>query len=138
MGCGSAANLLLPVGGTGDRWMEGGAVDSGVVEQWSGRVAEHDDVVTGFLVIIIVWGWVVLNHLHWLSRMEASCFHSAQAPGIRHNQQMFSLRQELSACLKWWTNPTSPNLDIGPWISNCWMSSLTELVPCLRLESFCH
>src|SRR5258707_4791050 len=25
---------------------------------------------------------------------------------------MFSLRWELSACSKWWTSPTSPNLDI--------------------------
>src|SRR5258708_23429934 len=51
---------------------------------------------------------------------------------------MFSLRWELSACLKWWTSPTSPNLDVGPWISNCWMSLSMELVPCHRLESFCH
>src|SRR5260221_8474400 len=32
----------------------------------------------------------------------------------------------------------SPNLDIGPWTSNCWMSLLTELVPCCSMESFCH
>src|SRR6266436_410977 len=51
---------------------------------------------------------------------------------------MLSLKQELSTCSKWWTSPTSPNLDIGPWTSNCWMSSLTELVPCHRVESFCH
>ncbi len=51
---------------------------------------------------------------------------------------MSSLRWELSTCSKWWTSPTSPNLDIGPWILNCWMSSLTGLVPCCRLESFCH
>src|SRR5258707_12595690 len=51
---------------------------------------------------------------------------------------MLSLKQELSACSKWWTSPTSPNLDVGPWTSNCWMSSLTELVPCCRVESFCH
>ncbi len=31
----------------------------------------------------------------------------------------------------------SPNLDIGPWILNCWMSLSMELVPCHRLESFC-
>ena len=43
MGCGSVANLLLPVGGAGDGWMEGGA-------------AEHDEVVKGFLVAVIVWG----------------------------------------------------------------------------------
>src|SRR6266446_3543931 len=28
---------------------------------------------------------------------------------------MLSLKQELSACSKWWTSPMSPNLDIGPW-----------------------
>src|SRR5258708_3029844 len=33
---------------------------------------------------------------------------------------------------------TSPNLDVGPWTLNCWMSSLMELAPCHRLESFCH
>src|SRR5258708_18588419 len=31
----------------------------------------------------------------------------------------------------------SPSLDMGPWISNCWMSLSTELVPCHRPESFC-
>src|SRR5260221_13003867 len=51
---------------------------------------------------------------------------------------MLSLRQELSACLKWWTNPTSPNLDVGPWTLNCWMSSSMELAPCHSMESFCH
>src|SRR5260221_4706822 len=51
---------------------------------------------------------------------------------------MLSLKWELSACLKWWTSPMSPNLDVGPWTSNCWMSSLMELVPCCRVESFCH
>src|SRR5258706_10491226 len=51
---------------------------------------------------------------------------------------MLSLKQELSTWLKWWTSPTSPNLDMGPWTSNCWMSSSTELVPCHRVESFCH
>src|SRR5258707_10613272 len=51
---------------------------------------------------------------------------------------MLSLKQELSACLKWWTSPTSPNLDVGPWTSNCWMSSSTELAPCCRVESFCQ
>src|SRR5258707_4003924 len=51
---------------------------------------------------------------------------------------MLSLKQELSACSKWWTSPTSPNLDVGPWTSNCWMSLLTELAPCHKVESFCH
>src|SRR5258707_15048970 len=51
---------------------------------------------------------------------------------------MLSLRQELSTCLKWWTNPTPPNLNVGPWTSNCWMSSSTELAPCCSMESFCH
>src|SRR5258707_1626549 len=51
---------------------------------------------------------------------------------------MLSLRWELSTCLKWWTNLTSPNLNIGPWTSNCWMSLSTELVPCCSVESFCH
>src|SRR5258707_9295605 len=51
---------------------------------------------------------------------------------------MLSLRWELSACLKWWTNPMSPNLDVGPWTLNCWMSSSTELAPCHSMESFCH
>ncbi len=32
----------------------------------------------------------------------------------------------------------SPNLDVGPWTLNCWMSSSTELVPCCKVESFCH
>src|SRR5258707_4538878 len=50
---------------------------------------------------------------------------------------MLSLRQELSTCSKWWTNPTSPNLNVGPWTLNCWMSSSTELVPCHSVESFC-
>src|SRR5258708_21837915 len=50
---------------------------------------------------------------------------------------MLSLRWELSTCLKWWTNPTSPNLGIGPWTLNCWMGLLTELVPCHSMESFC-
>src|SRR6266481_4408563 len=51
---------------------------------------------------------------------------------------MLSLKQELSACSKWWTSPMSPNLDVGPWTSNCWMSLLTELAPCHKVESFCH
>src|SRR5258708_4279847 len=50
---------------------------------------------------------------------------------------MLSLKQELSTCLKWWTSPTSPNLDVGLWTSNCWMSSSMELAPCCRVESFC-
>src|SRR6266436_8552237 len=50
---------------------------------------------------------------------------------------MLSLKWELSACSKWWTSPTSPNLDVGLWTLNCWMSSLMELVPCHRVESFC-
>src|SRR5258708_1592394 len=50
---------------------------------------------------------------------------------------MLSLRQELSACSKWWTNLTSPNLDIGPWTLNCWMSLSTDLAPCHSVESFC-
>ena len=73
MGCGSAADLLLPVGGAGDGWMEGGA-------------AEHDEVATGFFITVVIWGQVALNHLHWLSRMEASHFHSAQVLGIGCNQ----------------------------------------------------
>src|SRR6266404_3899357 len=51
---------------------------------------------------------------------------------------MLSLKQELSACSKWWTSPMSPNLDVGPWTSNCWMSLLMELAPCHKVESFCH
>src|SRR5260221_9529060 len=51
---------------------------------------------------------------------------------------MLSLKWELSACLKWWTSPMSPNLDMGLWTLNCWMSSSTELAPCHRVESFCH
>src|SRR5258705_2061308 len=51
---------------------------------------------------------------------------------------MLSLKWELSTCSKWWTSLMSPNLDIGLWTLNCWMSSLTELVPCHRVESFCH
>src|SRR5258708_39227370 len=51
---------------------------------------------------------------------------------------MLSVRWELSPCLKWWTNLMSPNLDVGTWTSNCWMSSSTELVPCHSVESFCH
>ena len=77
MGCGSVANLLPPVGGAGDGWMEGGAEE--------GRAVGHDEVATGFFVVI-VWGWVVLNHLHWLLRMEALHFHSAQVLGIGHSQ----------------------------------------------------
>src|SRR6266436_6060999 len=50
---------------------------------------------------------------------------------------MFSLRWELSTCSKWWTSPMSPNLDVGPWILNCWMSLSMELAPCCRVESFC-
>jgi len=72
------ADLLLPIGGAGDGWMEGG------VEE--GRAVEHDEVVAGFLVAIVIWGQVALNHLHWLSRMEASHFHSAQVLGIGCNQ----------------------------------------------------
>src|SRR5258708_6924156 len=51
---------------------------------------------------------------------------------------MLSLRWELSTCLKWWTSPMSPNLDIGTWTLNCWMSLLMELAPCCSVESFCH
>src|SRR5258705_2272600 len=51
---------------------------------------------------------------------------------------MLSLKWELSTCSKWWTSLMSPNLDIGLWTLNCWMSSLTELVPCHRVERFCH
>src|SRR5258707_3712926 len=51
---------------------------------------------------------------------------------------MLSLKWELSTCLKWWTSPTSPNLDVDPWTLNCWMSLLMELVPCHKVESFCH
>src|SRR5258705_12615365 len=50
---------------------------------------------------------------------------------------MLSLKQELSTCLKWWTSLMSPNLDVGPWTLNCWMSSSMELAPCHRVESFC-
>src|SRR6266481_4004407 len=50
---------------------------------------------------------------------------------------MLSLKRELSTCSKWWTSPMSPNLDIGLWTSNCWMSLSMELVPCHRVESFC-
>src|SRR5258707_12759214 len=50
---------------------------------------------------------------------------------------MLSLKWELSACSKWWTSLTSPNLDVGLWTSNCWMSLSTELAPCCRVESFC-
>src|SRR6266436_4418497 len=50
---------------------------------------------------------------------------------------MLSLKQELSACSKWWTSLMSPNLDVGPWTSNCWMSLSMELAPCHRVESFC-
>src|SRR5260221_4009277 len=50
---------------------------------------------------------------------------------------MLSLKWELSACSKWWTSLTSPNLDVGPWTLNCWMSSSMELVPCRKVESFC-
>src|SRR6266436_4112335 len=50
---------------------------------------------------------------------------------------MLSLKWELSACLKWWTSLTSPNLDMGLWTSNCWMSLSVELAPCHRVESFC-
>src|SRR5258707_2412855 len=50
---------------------------------------------------------------------------------------MLSLKRELSACSKWWTSPTSPNLDVGPWTLNCWMSSSMELAPCHKVESFC-
>src|SRR5258708_37839544 len=32
----------------------------------------------------------------------------------------------------------SPNLDVGLWILNCWISSSMELAPCHRVESFCH
>ncbi len=32
----------------------------------------------------------------------------------------------------------SPNLDVGLWTLNCWMSSSMELAPCHRVESFCH
>src|SRR5258708_27779995 len=41
---------------------------------------------------------------------------------------MLSLKWELSTCSKWWTSPTSPNLDLGPWTLNCWMSLSMELV----------
>src|SRR5260221_11857830 len=51
---------------------------------------------------------------------------------------MLSLKRELSTCLKWWTSLMSPNLDVGPWTLNCWMSSSMELAPCCRVESFCH
>src|SRR5258705_13202590 len=51
---------------------------------------------------------------------------------------MLSLKWELSTCSKWWTSPMSPNLDVGLWTSNCWMSSSMELAPCRRVESFCH
>src|SRR5260221_1823025 len=50
---------------------------------------------------------------------------------------MLSLKQELSTCSKWWTSLTSPNLDVGLWTSNCWMSLSMELVPCCMVESFC-
>src|SRR5258707_3581162 len=51
---------------------------------------------------------------------------------------MLSLKWELSACSKWWTSPIDPNLDVGLWTSNCWMSLSTELAPCHKVESFCH
>src|SRR5260221_1407341 len=51
---------------------------------------------------------------------------------------MLSLKQELSTCSKWWTSLMSPNLDMGLWTSNCWMSLSMELVPCHKVESFCH
>src|SRR5258705_3031469 len=51
---------------------------------------------------------------------------------------MLSLKWELSTCSKWWTSLMSPNLDVGLWTLNCWMSLLMELAPCCRVESFCH
>src|SRR5258708_16249056 len=50
---------------------------------------------------------------------------------------MLSLKQELSTCSKWCTSLMSPNLDMGPWTLNCWMSLSVELAPCHRVESFC-
>src|SRR5260221_2026574 len=50
---------------------------------------------------------------------------------------MLFLKWELSTCSRWWTSLTSPNLDMGLWPSNCWMSSSTELAPCHKVESFC-
>ncbi len=44
MGCSSLAGLLLGVGGVGGEWVEGGA---------AGRAAECNEVVMGFLGVII-------------------------------------------------------------------------------------
>ena len=44
MGCGSAADLLLGVGGMGGEWVEDGAE--------GGRVMEHIGVVTEFLDVV--------------------------------------------------------------------------------------
>ena len=45
MGCSLVAGLLLEAEGVGSRWAEGGAEGGGV--------AEHDEVATGLLGIIV-------------------------------------------------------------------------------------
>src|SRR6266436_3299796 len=66
-------------------WGAGGAVvveglekeeDAAVVEVTTGGEQNKDGLV------VVAFGWVSQNHLHWLSSREVLCFHSAQVVGI--------------------------------------------------------
>ena len=62
--------------------MGGARMEEGEEE---GRATERVRAVAE-LFGIAAWGRVALKHLHWLSRMEASHFHSAQVLGIGRNR----------------------------------------------------
>src|SRR5258708_2079270 len=66
-------------------WGAGGAVaaeglekeeDAAVVEATTGGGWNEDGLV------VVAFGWVSQNCLHWLSSREVLCFHSAQVVGI--------------------------------------------------------
>src|SRR5258707_11217511 len=70
-------------------WGAGGAVvaeglekeeDVVVVEVTTGGKQNKDGLV------VVAFGWVSWNHLHWLSSREVLCFHSAQVVGIGLSQ----------------------------------------------------
>src|SRR5258708_6505807 len=70
-------------------WGAGGTVaaeglekeeDVGVVEVTTGGGKNGDGLV------VVAFGWVSQNHLHWLSSREVLHFHSAQVVGIGSSQ----------------------------------------------------
>src|SRR5260221_121805 len=126
MGCGSTANLLLGVGGMGER-VEDGAEGGRAAEHahWGhgggGRVLGCHHLRAGSIELppLVVKNRGLALPLnpspgHWAQSIDA-----LPQVGVEH-------------LLKVVDQP-----DVGPWTSNCWMSLSMELAGCHRVESFC-